>query len=558
MTIHCKNDHKKVEAHKIILSASSNYFKEQLKRNNDELTIECSGQEMIQILEFIYIGQVVLENENLGSFLALCTKLQIKGLPENYEFKPEVEKTEKGLIDKLEFPNEFDHALADLIASEMVLEDHGKNKKENNFVDFPPELLIKILSYVSTADLLNNVALTSKHFNRLTKDPSCHLSVSFFFNVKKSSAAQFLTWASHIKELSILSFKEALIEVRNDIRQVHYCDEILAAVSMHSNLRIVKIDGMKARVSGLNSLVRTNFFGKLSKLVLLIEEKPNNFEATALALCSTGNLRHVELKGMQKVNPQVIKNMAVSCSKLENLTTDCPLTNPDAVEILVAHKSTLKGLGIHNIEITNELIEAQRECKNLEGFLINYYPLFTQLKNFQNLTWLFLDCQINFSSDLLERALTPGALPLLGFLSIRTEKDEAKIFSTIPKAFPYLKKITIISHNQESQIEVFRKLISNTKLQCFIFCLVSNQGYTISDMFNGIDGSLLMLKFIKVYHGTYPRREARKLLNQIPTLEGIEFKNCLYVRSSDSIGKVKAMENCNNGIYDQIHILESD
>ncbi len=145
------------------------------------------------------------------------------------------------------------------------------------------------------------------------------------------------------------------------------------------------------------------------------------------------------------------------------------LCNPDAIEILEAHSSTLTSLRMVNTEITDELIEAQSKCKKFECLTNKYYPLSTLLKNFQNLVFLCLDCQSNFSSGLLAKALSPDILPSLLFLTIKTETEEDKIFSAIPKAFPNLKSIAIQSSNQDSQMEVFRQFISQTQLRVFKF-----------------------------------------------------------------------------------------
>ena len=517
---------------------------------------------MLQILEFIYTGQTLLEKGRLDIFITLCTKLQIKGLHNTTELTTKVEKPFKSLSDNSRLATEVDASLPDLITSKRVLEYQYETKKETRLINLPPELVIKILSYVSTEDLLNNVAITSKQFYSLTKDQACHLNISLPFNVNKSAAAQFLTLASQIQELNIFTFEEDLFELRKampNTRAVLFCDEILAAVSMHTNLRVVNIEGMKARGSSLNSLASTNFYGKLSKLVLDVEENPSGFEVTALALCSTGKLRHVELNGMKEVDPRVIKNMAVSFHKLETLNTDCRLTNPDAIDILVSQKSTLKALGINKVEITDDLIEAHSECKNLESFIPMYYPPFIQLKNLKNLFWLHLDYKDNFSSELLERALSPGALPSLSYLQIRTEKEEDKLFSAIPKACPKLTSINIESHNQESDIQVFRRFISDIKIHYFSIWFKYESDYNISDIFSEIDGKMLELKFIgcrTVVNS--PRREARTLLKQIPALKGTAFQNCLYVRSNEPIKRANILEKCTLGSYDQIHILEFD
>ena len=47
--------------------------------------------------------------------------------------------------------------------------------------DLPTEILIKILSHLSTYDLLRKVALVSKHFYSVTKCPGTHINVTIRF-----------------------------------------------------------------------------------------------------------------------------------------------------------------------------------------------------------------------------------------------------------------------------------------------------------------------------------------------------------------------------------------
>ena len=52
---------------------------------------------------------------------------------------------------------------------DIVIEDL---EDERNICDLPDEILLKIFSYLKTFEVLNSVALVSKHFHRLSKDPS--------------------------------------------------------------------------------------------------------------------------------------------------------------------------------------------------------------------------------------------------------------------------------------------------------------------------------------------------------------------------------------------------
>jgi hypothetical protein len=59
-------------------------------------------------------------------------------------------------------------------------------KIDKNIYDLPLEIILKVLSYLSTSDLLLNVACVSKSFNKLTTNPGVHRqdihNIYFLFN----------------------------------------------------------------------------------------------------------------------------------------------------------------------------------------------------------------------------------------------------------------------------------------------------------------------------------------------------------------------------------------
>ena len=80
-------DGKQVEAHKIILAASSPFFLEILKRNeHPHPLIFMPGlklETLLSIIDFLYLGEANVLQENLESFLALAEELKLKGLTGN-------------------------------------------------------------------------------------------------------------------------------------------------------------------------------------------------------------------------------------------------------------------------------------------------------------------------------------------------------------------------------------------------------------------------------------------------------------------------------------------
>ena len=86
VTLVCGNE--QVEAHKVILCASSPIFRGILRRNrhqNPLLYLRGFKISDIQsILNFVYYGEVNVSQEDLNSFLAVAEDLQIKGLTQSH------------------------------------------------------------------------------------------------------------------------------------------------------------------------------------------------------------------------------------------------------------------------------------------------------------------------------------------------------------------------------------------------------------------------------------------------------------------------------------------
>ena len=84
-TISCGS--RQVEAHKLILSACSPFFRTILKQNpHQHPLLYLKGVEfhdMQAVLNFMYHGEVNVAQEALNSFLSVADDLQVKGLTQN-------------------------------------------------------------------------------------------------------------------------------------------------------------------------------------------------------------------------------------------------------------------------------------------------------------------------------------------------------------------------------------------------------------------------------------------------------------------------------------------
>ena len=83
VTLVCE-DGKQVEAHKVILAASSPFFMTLLKNNKHTHPLiymrGLKSDDLMAIVDFLYLGEANIFQDSLDSFLALAEELQLKGL----------------------------------------------------------------------------------------------------------------------------------------------------------------------------------------------------------------------------------------------------------------------------------------------------------------------------------------------------------------------------------------------------------------------------------------------------------------------------------------------
>ena len=83
VTLACE-DGQQVEAHKVILAVSSPFFQSLLKRNKHPHPLiymrGIKSENLVAIVDFLYLGEANVLQENLDTFLYLANELKLKGL----------------------------------------------------------------------------------------------------------------------------------------------------------------------------------------------------------------------------------------------------------------------------------------------------------------------------------------------------------------------------------------------------------------------------------------------------------------------------------------------
>ena len=94
------DDNKQVSAHKLVMSASSAYFKSIFKINKNLPSLflcleKVNAKNLSHLLDYMYNGEVQIEEENLEEFLTVARRFKLEGLCEKV-----IEKANNGKEDK--------------------------------------------------------------------------------------------------------------------------------------------------------------------------------------------------------------------------------------------------------------------------------------------------------------------------------------------------------------------------------------------------------------------------------------------------------------------------
>ena len=93
VTLACE-DGQHIEAHRLILAASSPFFQDLLRRSKQAYPIiymkGIRSEDLISIIDFLYCGEANIYQDNLDSFLAIAEDLKLKGLMGQHENEKEM------------------------------------------------------------------------------------------------------------------------------------------------------------------------------------------------------------------------------------------------------------------------------------------------------------------------------------------------------------------------------------------------------------------------------------------------------------------------------------
>lgn len=200
----CNQGKSKFKTHKVILAARSEFFRREFQNSSVVHIPDLTREELQLVLDLIYTGQVKVDREDEENLADIVKRFQINSSPCQIKKAKLVDQSQPRLITHL-----------------------------------PPEILVKILTNLSTRDLLQNVALISRQFYGLTKCPEVHLQVSVSNTFIDGEAIEFIKKAKLMTELKVTKLRDLRLKYPCEIVNYEDLDKALLATRNHKNLRSV-------------------------------------------------------------------------------------------------------------------------------------------------------------------------------------------------------------------------------------------------------------------------------------------------------------------------------
>ena len=163
---------------------------------------------MINLVTFIYKGEIKLEAEAFQKFVQLADRFQLR------------------------------------IQDDQDQRKKAKLEVSTSINDLPPELLTKILSYLPTFDVLRNVGRVSKKFYNLSRDPESHINVRLDLIAMEKLTSDFLRRATLMRKLTVqysMPYETHVRQMFRDREEDVELDDLVLALRDHQHLRSLEI-----------------------------------------------------------------------------------------------------------------------------------------------------------------------------------------------------------------------------------------------------------------------------------------------------------------------------
>jgi len=190
VTLACGDGHQ-IEAHKVILSSSSPFFQKILTRNNHQHPLiylkGVDPNNLAQLIQFIYTGEVQVQHEALERFLEAANELEVEGLRK----AEETEEMRTSEIANKKDPESFDGVDEQIeqFESELMIDEDDEKSNENT-TDVEPWNIVEEEVHCTLCDLAMDSRTALKKHNREVHQTAfncdfCSFKSKFQANLKR-------------------------------------------------------------------------------------------------------------------------------------------------------------------------------------------------------------------------------------------------------------------------------------------------------------------------------------------------------------------------------------
>jgi hypothetical protein len=495
---------------------------------------------MISVIRFIYKGIIKIDAEDYPDFLRIAKQFHLKI------------ETESGLI-----PFEAN--------SDEPPCKRRKISDVTNILSLPMEILTKILSMLSTYDLLVNVSRVSKHFNNFIKSPGVHIRVTFFMYAYNTDTLKFLKTAKLMKELQIgksigffgRQWEDEESKIFGEMASSY--DDMLESLSEHEHLKSFSFDVELPLTPDTGIILgKSKWWAKVTKLSLNIDSDSEldwenkfdpNFHQFRLALKlleSSEYLRHLDLNCRTVNHNNSVISFALSLKKLRSFRFVCPFENAgDLPSIIESNRASLEELRLENIKYYDkQILDGSQldKCLNLKTLTAFEFSSFHFLPHLKKLTTLNLQV-IEYNINDLKKCLRPNCLSQLENLTLsvndrirsqQNNEDHNALFKIFIEACPNLKSIDFDYLEKAGGPErgTIRYLLQKcSNLETLTLC--SHPLYKIDEDLEDMSlPNLRCLEWLCTSKSEISRVTVQKLIVNCPSLSTVRSNTTVFLKSS--------------------------
>ena len=134
-----------ISAHRVVLSACSGYFSEVLSQRSHSHPLLClegvNNEDLTNVIDYIYHGEIQIDQENLGRFLKIAQKFKLQGLLQNDIVVPQEYDDNRETNQEISDLNQMIHQTKknntgnEFVEENLAIENESEEQLITNYLD---------------------------------------------------------------------------------------------------------------------------------------------------------------------------------------------------------------------------------------------------------------------------------------------------------------------------------------------------------------------------------------------------------------------------------------